>query len=60
MRRRIDAMRKIKPKKVFYKTLFILSLLLFLIFICIPIYWCLATSFKDQAEILTKEVTFWP
>ena len=53
-------MKKITFKKVLFKGLFILALLLFLFFICVPIYWCLVNSGKKMSEIFSKEVTFWP
>ena len=30
------------------------------IFIIIPIYWCIVTSFKHSAEITSSVVTYWP
>ncbi|MBQ6035805.1 MAG: carbohydrate ABC transporter permease, partial [Lachnospiraceae bacterium] len=30
------------------------------VFICIPIYWCLSTSLKTQAEIISTQIVFWP
>lgn len=40
--------------------LFYIGLILILIFIVFPIYWCLVTSFKPSAEITSKDVSFWP
>ena len=53
-------MRKITFKKVFFKVLFIFALLLFLFFICLPLYWCIVNSGKRMGEIFSKDVTFWP
>ena len=53
-------MRKPTFKKVFFKILFILALLLFLAFICIPLYWAIVNSTKKMSEIFSKNVTFWP
>ncbi|NSD58474.1 carbohydrate ABC transporter permease [Enterocloster clostridioformis] len=39
---------------------FAAALIVILIFILFPIYWCLATSFKPSAEITSKTVTYWP
>ncbi|MBQ9910481.1 MAG: carbohydrate ABC transporter permease [Lachnospiraceae bacterium] len=52
--------KKLTFKKVITKTLFILCLLVFIVFICLPIYWCLATSLKTQPEVISKNVVFWP
>ena len=53
-------MRKWTPKRVIVRILFWIALLLFLVFICIPIYWCLSTSLKTQAEIISTQIVFWP
>lgn len=53
-------MKSINIKNNLSKLLFVLLLVVFLIFILIPIYWCLVTSFKPSAEITSKLVTFWP
>ena len=47
-------------KKILGKIAFYAILILFLVFIVFPIYWCLATSFKPSAEITSKEVSYWP
>lgn len=36
------------------------ALIVILIFILLPIYWCLVTSFKSYEEITSKIVTYWP
>ncbi|MBR3036294.1 MAG: carbohydrate ABC transporter permease [Lachnospiraceae bacterium] len=53
-------MRKWTPKRVIVRILFWIALLFFLVFICIPIYWCLSTSLKTQAEIISTQIVFWP
>ncbi len=52
--------KKITFKRVVTKTLFILALALFLIFICIPIYWCLSTSLKDPPSVISRKIILWP
>ena len=52
--------KKITFKRVLTKTLFILALLFFLVFICIPIFWCLSTSLKTQPEIVSRKIVLWP
>ena len=47
-------------KKIAGKIGFAAALLVFLVFILLPIYWCFVTSFKPSAEITSKEVTYWP
>lgn len=49
-----------KGKKLAGKVGFASLLLVFMVFILLPIYWCLVTSFKPSAEITSKEVTYWP
>ncbi|MCH3988330.1 MAG: carbohydrate ABC transporter permease [Lachnospiraceae bacterium] len=49
-----------KVKHGISRTFFYIALLLFLIFIIIPIYWCIVTSFKHSAEITSSVVTYWP
>ena len=49
-----------KVKHGISRTFFYIALLLFLIFIFIPIYWCIVTSFKHSAEITSSVVTYWP
>ncbi|MGI5990360.1 MAG: carbohydrate ABC transporter permease [Lachnospiraceae bacterium] len=49
-----------KVKHGFNRTFFYIALILFLIFIIIPIYWCFVTSFKHSAEITSPDVTYWP
>lgn len=49
-----------KVKHGITRTFFYIALILFLIFIIIPIYWCLVTSFKHSAEITSSDVTYWP
>jgi multiple sugar transport system permease protein len=49
-----------KAKHGLARTFFYIALLLFLIFIIIPIYWCIVTSFKHSAEITSPVVTYWP
>lgn len=53
-------MKAHKSKKLFSKILFTAALVVFLLFILFPIYWCLVTSFKPSAEITSKNVTYWP
>ena len=53
-------MKNNKGKKVASSILFVTALLVILIFIIFPIYWCFATSFKPSAEITSKVVTYWP
>jgi multiple sugar transport system permease protein len=53
-------MRPHKGKKAATKIAFVCSLLLFLAFILLPIYWCLITSLKRSPEITSKVVTYWP
>lgn len=53
-------MKNNKGKKVASSILFVTALLVILIFIIFPIYWCFATSFKPSAEITSKIVTYWP
>ncbi|ENZ20226.1 carbohydrate ABC transporter permease [Enterocloster clostridioformis] len=49
-----------KGKKMLSGFAFAAALIVILIFILFPIYWCLATSFKPSAEITSKTVTYWP
>lgn len=49
-----------KGRKLAEKIGFGLVLVVFLVFILLPIYWCLVTSFKPSAEITSKNVTYWP
>ena len=49
-----------KAKKIWFKLAFSAALIVILLFILFPIYWCLATSFKPSAEITSKTVTYWP
>lgn len=49
-----------KRKKMWSNFAFYAALIVILIFILFPIYWCLATSFKPSAEITSKTVTYWP
>ena len=49
-----------KAKKIWFKLAFSTALIVILLFILFPIYWCLATSFKPSAEITSKTVTYWP
>ena len=49
-----------KGRKLAEKIGFGLVLFVFLVFILLPIYWCLVTSFKPSAEITSKNVTYWP
>ena len=60
MERRMNSMKNNKGKKVASSILFVTALLVILIFIIFPIYWCFATSFKPSAEITSKIVTYWP
>lgn len=53
-------MKNGKGKKALSSFLFVTALLVILIFILFPIYWCFATSFKPSAEITSKIVTYWP
>ena len=53
-------MKNGKGKKALSGILFVTALLVILIFILFPIYWCFATSFKPSAEITSKIVTYWP
>ena len=53
-------MKKFSAKKAFFKALFILVLLVFLVFICVPIYWCFVTSTKKMSEIFSPKISFWP
>ena len=53
-------MKNGKGKKALSSILFVTALLVILIFILFPIYWCFATSFKPSAEITSKIVTYWP
>lgn len=50
----------LKARKIISRAGFIAALILFAIFILIPIYWCIVMSFKPTAEILSKDVTYWP
>ena len=43
-----------KAKKIWSKLAFSAALIVILLFILFPIYWCLATSFKPSAEITSK------
>lgn len=47
-------------KKVIPQVLFTAALLIFLVFIVFPIYWCFVTSFKPSAEITSKMISYWP
>lgn len=49
-----------KGKKMLSGFAFAAALIVILIFILFPIYWCLATSFKPSAETTSKTVTYWP
>lgn len=60
MERRMNSMKNGKGKKALSSFLFVTALLVILIFILFPIYWCFATSFKPSAEITSKIVTYWP
>ena len=60
MERRMNSMKNGKGKKVLSGFLFAAALLVILIFILFPIYWCFVTSFKPSAEITSKIVTYWP
>jgi len=53
-------MFKLTPKKVVIRIFFYLLLLVFFLFIAIPMYWCFVTSCKSNTEIVAKEVTLWP
>ena len=53
-------MRRYSGKKVAEKCGFLAMIFGFLVFILLPIYWCLVTSFKPSAEITSKEVTYFP
>lgn len=53
-------MKHYSGKKILGKIGFAAVLVVFLLFILFPIYWCLATSFKHSAEITSKVVTYWP
>ena len=53
-------MKGYKMKKIAGKIGFAAALLVFLVFILLPIYWCFVTSFKPSAEITSKAVTYWP
>lgn len=53
-------MNAYKGKKLAGKIGFWAMLLVFAVFILLPIYWCFVTSFKPSAEITSKEVTYWP
>ena len=56
----MNSMKNGKGKKALSSFLFVTALLVILIFILFPIYWCFATSFKPSAEITSKIVTYWP
>lgn len=49
-----------KGKKVLSGAAFAAALLVILVFILFPVYWCLVTSFKPSAEITSKNVSYWP
>lgn len=49
-----------RGKRFLNRAAFVAALLLILIFILFPIYWCLITSLKTSAEITSKDVTYWP
>ncbi len=53
-------MKMEKCKKILSNLFVAGALLIILLFILFPIYWCLVTSFKPSAEITSKEVTYWP
>lgn len=53
-------MRVGKRKKIISRMGFAAALLVILLFILFPIYWCLMTSFKPSAEITSKHVSYWP
>ena len=46
MERRMNSMKNGKGKKALSSFLFVTALLVILIFILFPIYWCFATSYK--------------
>lgn len=49
-----------KGKKSLSGAAFAAALLVILVFILFPVYWCLVTSFKPSAEITSKNVSYWP
>lgn len=49
-----------KGKKALSGVIFTAALLVILVFILFPVYWCLVTSFKPSAEITSKNVSYWP
>ena len=60
MERRMNSMKNGIGIKALSRFLFVTALLVILILILFPIYWCFATSFKPSAEITSKIVTYWP
>lgn len=60
MERRMLRMKAGKGKKVLSGAAFAAALLVILVFILFPVYWCLVTSFKPSAEITSKNVSYWP
>ena len=52
--------KKVTPKKVVGKTLWVLVLAAFLVFSLFPFVWMFITSIKDSKEIFTFPVQYWP